>query len=267
MSKNYKLIAVDIDDTLVNPDRVLTEPTKKALIKAQEDGVKFVLCSGRPTAGMLALADELRMSEFGGYIIAYNGANITDAATGEKIYENNLSVAQIHKLYDLSQEYGVGIQTYTDTHVIAEKFFKYTAVECEIAGIPFKQLENFKEEVNKPVVKAIMVEEPEILKSVEKQITKQTVGMYDTFSKPFFFEFMNNGVDKGASLKYLCEKLGIKSSEVIAFGDSHNDIPMLEYAGKGIAMGNSVNEIKEIADFVTKTNNEDGIVYALDLFL
>lgn len=265
--KNYKMIVLDIDDTLVNSKRELTEKTKDALIKAQENGVKVTLCSGRPTLGMKKLANQLQLDKFGGYIISFNGANVTDAKDDSLMYENCLSVEQIHKLYDLSVENGVGIHTYSSTHIIAEKLYKYTQRECEITEIPFKQVENFKETINNPVVKAIMADEPELLSEIEQKVLKHTKGMYDTFSKPYFFEFMNEGVDKGLSMKFLCEKIGIPLEKVIAFGDSHNDLPMLKYAGKSIAMGNAVDEAKEIADFVTKSNDEEGISYALDLFL
>lgn len=267
MKPNYKLIATDIDDTLLTHDRKLTTATKNALINAQKNGVILALCSGRPVQGMVSLAKELELDKFGGYIIAYNGANIYDVTTEKIIFEKNLSVEQIHKLYDLSQKHGVGIHTYSATHVLAEKEYKYTKVECNITGMPLEIISEFKKTVNNPVVKAIMVDEPEILRSIEKSVINETDGMYNTFSKPYFFEFMNNGVDKGLSLKYLCEKLNIKSQEVISFGDSHNDLPILEYAGKAVAMENAVDEAKKIADFMTKSNDEDGICHALELFL
>ncbi len=264
---NYKMIVLDLDDTLLSPDLVITKLTKDILIEMQENGVKVVLCSGRPTFGMKPIAKELRLDEFGGYIISFNGANITEFKTDELIYENNLTVAQIHRLYDLSKENNVGIHTYSKTHIIAEDEFKYTKFESDLVGMDIDVVTNFKEVVNKPVVKAIMVEESYKLKEIESHVLPKTKDLSCTYSKPFFLEFMNNGVDKGLSLKYLCDKLDINSSEVIAFGDSHNDLPMLKFAGKSVAMGNSVNEVKEMSDYITLTNNEDGIYHALKLFM
>ncbi len=264
---NYKMIVLDIDDTLLTPDHTISPKTKEALIEVQKKGVQVVLCSGRPTVGMIPIAKELEVDKYGGYVISYNGANIVEIETNNIIYENSLSVEQIHRLYDLSKSAGIGIHTYSDVHILAEKEYKQTKFESDLVGMPIKIIENFKEVVNKPVVKAIMVDEPSVLKSIEDKVFPHTKDLSVTYSKPFFLEFMNNAVNKGLSLKYLCEKLGVKQSEVIAFGDSHNDLAMLEYAGMGVAMGNAVNEVKEMANFVTKTNTEDGIAYTLEKFM
>ncbi len=264
---NYKMIVLDIDDTLLTTEHIISPKTKAKLIEVQKEGVQVVLSSGRPYVGMLPLAKELEIDKYGGYVISFNGANIVDIESNSIIYENNLNVEQIHRLFDLSKEVGVGIHTYSSTHIVAEQEYKYTKFESELVGMPIEITDNFKERINKPVVKAIMVEEPSVLKSIESKVFPHVKDLFVTYSKPFFLEFLNNASNKGLALKYLCEKLGVKQSEVIAFGDSHNDLAMIEYAGMGVAMGNSVNEVKEMANFITKTNNEDGIVFALEKFL
>lgn len=264
---SYKMIVLDIDDTLLCSKHFILPETKESLINAQKNGIKVVLCSGRPTVGMTKFIKELKIDEFGGYIISFNGANVVEAKTEKLLYENNLTVEQLHRLYNLSNENNVGIHTYSKTHIIAEAEYKFTKFESELVGMDIEIVNNFKEAVNKPSVKAIMVEEPSVLKQIENRVKKETKDMSVTFSKPFFFEFMNNAVDKGKSLKYLCDKLNIKPSEVMAFGDSHNDLPMIEYAGLGIAMGNSVKEVIAIANYTTKTNDDNGIKYAIDKFL
>lgn len=267
MNNKYKMIVADIDDTLINSDFAITKLTKEALIEAQKKGIKVVLCTGRPTKGIEKFADELMLDKFGGYLIAFNGANIVDAKDGSIIYENNVDVEQLHKLRDLAVENNVGLHTYSKTHILAEDEFKYTKHESNLVGIPIKVVKNLKETVKTPVVKAIMVAEPSVLNSIDGNVLPKTKDLSCTYSKPYFLEFMNKGVDKGLSLKHLCDKLNIKASEVIAFGDSQNDIPMLKFAGKSVAMGNSADEIKEVADFVARTNNEDGIYHALKMFL
>ncbi len=264
---NYKMIVLDIDDTLLNSKCFILPSTKKALEDAQKNGVIVTLCSGRPGIGMKKIADELELKKYGGYIVSYNGANIIELQDDTIIYENNLNVEQIHRLYDISKKYGLGIHTYSKTNILAEQEYKFTKYESDLVDMKIQVIDDFKETVKTPVVKAIMVEEPSKLREVEESIKKETKDMTSTFSKPFFFEFTNNAVDKGKAIKYLCEKIDIKQSEVIAFGDSHNDLPMLKYAGKGVAMGNAVNEVKEMADFVTKTNDDDGISFALEKFL
>ncbi len=264
---SYKMIVTDIDDTLLTPEHTISPKTKEAIINAQKQGVKFVLCSGRPTGAMLGIAKELELDKYEGYIISYNGANIVELPSRKVLFEKMLSMEQIHRIYDLSVEANVGVHTYSETHIRAMSEYKYTLVEHEITGMPIEILTDFKKQINTSVVKAIMVDEHEYLASIEEKVLPFTTDMSTTYSKPFFLEFMNKEVDKGQSLKVLCDKLNILPSEVITFGDAHNDLPMTKYAGMGVAMGNACEEMKAVANFITKSNSEDGIAVALEKFL
>lgn len=264
----YKMIVLDIDDTLLNDNYEITKKTKDALLQAQKNGITVVLCSGRPTSGMYKIADTLELKENDGYIISYNGANILDYKNDKMLYEKNLTVSEIHRLYDLSLRHNVGIHTYFEDEIIATEKYKYTMFESELTGIKVHVIDDFKKYVDRPVVKAIMVDEPEILKGIEKPIREELKDeMHITFSKPFFLEFMKKGINKGSALTFLMEQLNISKEEVIAFGDSFNDIQMLEVAGTAVCMENGHKEVKDIADFITLSNNEDGIWYALEKFL
>lgn len=263
-----KLIVLDLDDTLLNDELKITEKTKKALIDAQKNGITVALCSGRPTHGMIPIAKELELDKLGGYIISYNGANVYDPKDNKLIHENNLSMEGIHKLYDLSVENNVGIHTYFEDVMVAEKPYKYTKYESELIGMDILIVDDFKKAVDRDVVKAIMVDEPEVLNKISDKLRNEVSDeMNVTFSKPFFLEFMDKGTDKGIAVKFLCEKLGIDIKDTIVFGDSFNDIPMLKVAGISVCMENGLDEVKEICDFVTKSNNDDGICFALDKYL
>lgn len=263
-----KLIVLDLDDTLLNDELKITDKTKKALLDAQKNGITVALCSGRPTHGMMPIAKELELETLGGYVISYNGANIYNAKEHKLIHENNLSKEDIHRLYDLSVANNVGIHTYFEDVIVAQKPYKYTKFESDLVGMDIMIVDDFKKAVDRDVVKAIMVDEPSELNKISDNL-KSLVSdkMNVTFSKPFFLEFMDKGTDKGIAVKFLCEKLGIDIKDTIVFGDSFNDLPMLKVAGISVCMENGLDEVKEICDFVTKSNNDDGICFALEKYL
>ena len=134
--------------------------------------------------------------------------------------------------------------------------------------MPIVEINNLKEAVQQPVVKVLMVENPEHLQTVESKLKQQLEGQLSVMrSKPFFLEFTEAGVTKGTSLNQLIQKLGIKREEVIAMGDSYNDQAMIEFAGLGVAMGNAPDDIKEIANYVTDTNMNDGVAKVVEKFV
>ncbi|WP_433745088.1 Cof-type HAD-IIB family hydrolase [Falsibacillus pallidus] len=265
---SYKMIVLDLDDTLLRDDQTISERTKDALLKAQEAGVKVVLASGRPTEGMVWVAEELNLADYGSFILSFNGSKIIDWKTKEEIYSRALSTETAHQLYDISRREDVGILTYADGAIIVEEENEFASVESRLTGLPVKVVPSFKDAVREPVVKALMLKEGERLAEVEKKLQAELDGSLSVMrSKPFFLEFTELGVTKGASLDYLIGQLGIKKEEMIAVGDSYNDQTMIEFAGLGVAMGNAPDDIKEIADYVTASNMEDGVAEVVEKFV
>ncbi|MFC0562420.1 Cof-type HAD-IIB family hydrolase [Halalkalibacter alkalisediminis] len=264
----YKMIVLDLDDTLLRDDHTISDRTKNALMAAQEQGVKVVLASGRPTFGMNNIAEELKLHEYGSYILSFNGAKIIDAKTSEEHFSSTLSPEMVHRLYELSQAEGVGIHTYVNDWIITENEHPFTLKEGEITGLPIKKVTSFVDSVIAPVVKVLMVEDPEKLIKVEEKLKQEFKGTLSIMrSKPYFLEFLEEGVTKGSSLNALIQTLGIKREEVIAMGDSYNDLAMIEFAGLGVAMGNAPEDIKEAADYVTDSNMNDGVAMVVEEFI
>lgn len=264
----YKMIVLDLDDTLLRDDHTISPRTKEALMTAQEQGVKVVLASGRPTFAMRTIAKELHLEEYGSFILSFNGAKIINCKTDEELFSSTLSPEIVHSLYDISKEENVWIHTYIGDDIITEKNNSYTEIEGQITGMPIVEVNNLKEAVQQPVVKVLMVENPEHLQIVELKLQKQLEGQLSVMrSKPFFLEFTEAGVTKGTSLNKLIQKLGIKREEVISMGDSYNDQAMIEFAGLGVAMGNAPDDIKEIANYVTDTNMNDGVAKVVEKFV
>jgi Cof subfamily protein (haloacid dehalogenase superfamily) len=264
----YKMIVLDMDDTLLRDDHTISERTKKALMEAQKQGVKVILASGRPTYGMNQVAKELNLEEYGSFILSFNGAKIINMQTKEEHFSSTLPPEMVHRLYELSQTEGVGIHTYVGDWIITENEHPFTLKEGEITGLPIKKVDSFIEAVSEPVVKVLMVEDPEKLIKVEEKLKNEFADSLSIMrSKPYFLEFLEAGVTKGSSLNALIKTLGIKREEVIAIGDSYNDLAMIEFAGLGVAMGNAPDDIKEIADYVTDSNMNDGVAKVVEEFV
>ncbi|AUM67181.1 Cof-type HAD-IIB family hydrolase [Brevibacillus laterosporus] len=266
--QNYRMIVLDLDDTLLQDDHTISTRTKIALMKAQEAGVKVVLASGRPTYAMTHIAEELELAKYGSFILSFNGAKIINWKTKEELFSSTLPVQNVHELYDISKKEQVGILSYDGDDIVAETVTAYTQKESEITGMNIKEVESFKQAITRPVVKVLMVDDPTKLAIVEKKLQKQLEGQLSVMrSKPFFLEFTEAGVDKGTSLHQLIHKLGIEQAEVIAIGDSYNDLAMINFAGLGVAMGNAPDDIKEIADYVTDTNMNHGVAKVVETFI
>ena len=264
----YKMIVTDLDDTLLNSEGKVSARNKEYIKRAQEMGVKFVLASGRPTFAMTELAHELDLAKYGSYILSYNGAIITECATGRVWLEESLTKEDAHKLHDFSREHNVNILTYVDEGIISEERCEYAQVEVELTGMPYRKVDCFKSEVEGAVVKCIMLENPEYLAEVEKKLKEGLGKNYSVaISKPFFLEIMKSGIDKGASLLKLAKKLGIGASEIIACGDSYNDQSMLEVAGLSVAVENAKEPIKEMCDHIAPSNNDDAMAHVVERFI
>ncbi|MFS0781835.1 Cof-type HAD-IIB family hydrolase [Bacillus sp. 1P06AnD] len=264
----YKMIVLDLDDTLLQDDHTISAPTKQALMEAQEMGVKVVLASGRPTYAMTEIAEELSLSSYGSYILSFNGGKIINCQTNEELFNSVLSVDDVHRLFDISKRENVWIHTYVGNEIITAEENEYTTIEGEITGMPVKEEPSFKKSISKPVVKVLMLEDPDKLKEVESKLQKELNNEFSVMrSKPFFLEITEKGVTKGTSLNQLIQMCGIKRDEVIAIGDSYNDLEMIEFAGLGVAMGNAPEDIKEKADFITTSNMEHGVAKVVEQFV
>ncbi|MHA0855665.1 Cof-type HAD-IIB family hydrolase [Paenibacillus sp. CMAA1364] len=264
----YKMVVLDLDDTLLQDDHTISPRTKKALMDAQEIGVKVVLASGRPTFAMTHIAEELELEKYGSFILSFNGAKITNWETKVELFNSMLPADTAHELYNISKQEEVWIHTYVGDDIVTAANNEYTDIEGQITGMPIIEREDFIEAIQGPVVKVLMVGAPERLMTLEKKMQQQLEGRLTVVtSKPYFLEFTEAGVDKGTSLHQLITKLGMTQEEVIAIGDGYNDLAMIKFAGLGVAMGNAPDDIKAIADYVADTNMEDGVAKVVESFI
>lgn len=269
MRHDYQMIALDLDGTLTNSEKIITPVTLEALMKAQEQGVRLVLASGRPTYGIMPLARQLRMEEYGGYILSYNGGKIIECRSQRILFEQTLPSDRLYQVFELADKYRLAALTYENEAILTEHpDDPYVQIEAQINHLAVKQVVHLNEAVYFPVVKCLIVGEENYLASVEGPIRESLGQGFDVYrSAPYFLEIVPQGIDKGASLARLLQAVRLQREQLIAFGDGYNDGTMIRYAGLGVVMANGVETLKKEADFVTRSNDEDGVAYALRQFL
>lgn len=274
-----KAIALDIDGTLTNDEKVVTARTRGALLAAQRSGVRLILSSGRPIQGLRALAAELDLPANGGLLVAFNGAHVVDARTDEVLFDQPMDPSALASLVGHMREFDVIPWITEDSRLYVERGMRHVITyrgepldiveyERKMCDLELHEVDDLLEVCGTPQDKLLCASEPEYLqqhwRAMYGPFTDELSGM---FTADFYFEFMAPGIDKGRALAGALPKLGIDASEVIAFGDGQNDVSMLRWAGTGVAMGNAADEAKAAADMVTASNNEDGIALALAEFL
>ena len=263
----YKMLVLDMDDTLLTDDHKISDLNKKVLLEAQAKGVHVVLASGRPTSAMTAYAKELELDLNDSYMISFNGAIISRVKDDFMLFEQKLTVEQIHELYDYSVKKKTHIITYLNGEIISETDSEFIEIEKEITGMPHLKVANFKDTVNRPAVKCILLEDPAYLKELENDLKLAMPHLSVSMSKPFFLEVAQNGIDKAASIKLLAEKLNIHQSEIIAVGNAGNDLTMIEYAGLGVWVDNVTPELRDKADLIVASNNDDGVAEVVQRYI
>lgn len=266
---NYRLIALDIDGTLTNSKKEISRPTLEALLDIQQKGYTVVIASGRPTAGLKDLANELQLDKYGSYVLSYNGGMITNWKTKEIIYKQTIPQNIIPELFEFAVENNAGIITYEGDNIVSgTDINKYMELEARITKMPLRKVDNFAKYVDFPVVKCLMSGEPELIAELEIKLKKHYNKLLNVFrSEPFFLEVMPKGIDKAQSLLKLLSGLGLTNEEMICCGDGFNDISMIETAGLGVAMENANDTVKAAADYITSSNDDNGIVKVIRKFM
>lgn len=264
-----KALILDIDGTLTNSQKEITEKTRQAIFSVMKKGHKVMLASGRPTPGMKKAATSLEFEKNGGYLLSFNGARIVDCGTGQVVYQRLLPLTLLPGLYRFAAENGCGLITYLGEEVIsAFSPDKYVEIEARINGLPIRPVKKFLEFVDFDINKCLMTAEPEVAERLEKQLQEKYGDVASIYrSEPYFIEIMPKNVDKAASIEQMLPVLGVTRENIICCGDGFNDISMIRYAGLGVAMGNAQAAVKDAADYITGTNDEDGLVEVIEKFL
>lgn len=267
---SIKLVAIDIDSTLITSKRQLTSKTIATLKKATAQGVKVVIATGRPFRATKPLLDELGLAGADQYVITYNGSVVL-SLDGQVLVSHTLSKAdfaaidafctQHHVAYNLRDDQSRVLTPNRDI----DFYIVHQAWDSQV-GILHRTVADVPADFR--FVKAMMVGDGSFLDTIEP-LAQKTFGdrFYMVRSTPNLLECLTAGVDKGTGIANLAEKLGITPTEVMVLGDERNDLPMFRYAGLGVAMGNAHPAVKQIADAVTLDNDHDGVAAAVEKFV
>ena len=273
---SIKVIIMDVDGTLTNSQKIVTPKTKEALLKVQEKGVILILASGRPTSGLRDLAKELEMDKHNGLLVCYNGSKVVDCQTEEVLFNQALTVEEAKAVLEHMKKFDrvrpmIDKDDYMYVTNVYDNYIQFNGkpfnvMEYESRGGKFKlcEVDDLAEFVDFPLNKILTTSYPEYLQAHYQEMEapfKDTLSCM--FTGPFYFEFTAQGIDKAKALDTVLKPMGYSQDEMIAFGDGHNDASMVKYAGTGVAMANAVQDLKDISQYITLSNDEDGIAEAL----
>lgn len=227
------------------------------------------MASGRPVDGLKRYLNELSLIDDNEFVLSYNGCLVQKTKGEEIICEVGLTGKDLHYTYELSKKLGVNIHAFSPTRgLITPKVSKYTEVEANINDIDINicDFNAIKEEEH--IVKIMFIDEPEIIEKVIEAVPNELYERYNVVrSTPYFLEIINKESGKGVGLKALADYLDVPHKEIIAVGDAGNDLDMIEFAGLGVAMGNASEDVKEIANYITSKNTEDGVAEVVEKFI
>lgn len=267
---DIKLIAIDIDGTLVNSEKKITPEVKKAIKDAQNAGKKIVICTGRPLSGAQQYLDELGLNyQDDQYVVSFNGA-VVESTSGNVIFKKGLDYQEYIDLEAIARKlqlhfHAVGLnRIYTANRDLSH----YTIYNSRVVKLEVSY--RTQEEMRKiPIIKCMYIDDPDYLDSKIKSPLFEQIRDRVVLSKtePFYYEATAAGVDKGSGLATLCKHLGIAAKNVMALGDQANDMPMLKYAEIGVAMGNAVEITKKNADMITADCDHNGVAVAINTIL
>lgn len=264
-----KIIALDIDGTLLNSNNQITEKTKAALLKAQDLGHILVIASGRDPKGVYKFADILNFKDHDGLLSNFNGGKITNYRTGEVIINHTLDYDLALEILQFSESLDINYFIYGEDELLTNSkdtyFLKETASR---AFTTCRVVEDLSFSLDFAPHKILFSMDPKYIDKDASLIREKFIDRTDQVrSTPYYYEVMPKGISKGGSLLEIAKYYGLDIKDTLAFGDEENDLSMIEMAGKGIVMENGTDLIKSRADFITKSNDEDGIAYYLENYL
>lgn len=264
-----RLVAVDIDGTLVTDTKELLVETQADIQAFSNSGGVFVLATGRPTPGVRRYVDALNLEKLGGYIISYNGARTFQSNTNTLLFQKNIPITCYPRIFDAAETLNLSLTGYKNDIAVTQKANdRYFQMETTINGLEIRRVPDMRAEFTYETPKFLITGEADFLSDAEIKLrnllSDLPVAVFR--SEPFFLEITARGCDKGTAILELASFLGINKSETMACGDGFNDVSMLSAVELGVAMANAQIPAKDAADYITDSNNANGVGKALRKF-
>lgn len=261
-NKMYKIIFCDLDGTLLDDNRNVSDINKNAINKAIEKGCKFVICSGRSNMSIDYFNKIFNFDKIKNYAVAFNGAYIYETNTKKKLVEHLVPSTCAIKAINMCRKFNVDIMVYKNEILYFDAPTIRTDTYAKRNMVNTTIVNNLIEVASEPVSKVIIIGDNEELKKVENKVMSTNIKneMTTFFSADILYEFNPIGIDKGTGLKELSEILNVNIKETIAIGDNYNDLSMIKAAGLGVCCINGEDGVKKFADYITITDNNEGAV-------
>ena len=261
----YKMIAIDLDGTLLTDELTVSPGTIEAIQKAVELGAVVTIATGRMFLSAKPFAKQLGLNV---PLITYQGALIKDVEEKAVMYERLVPPDLAHELIDIAKKRNLHLQVYQDDVLYAASENDFIREYVEAAKVPYKVEPDLAKLASRGFEKALFIDVPDHIDELQEEL-RGLFGERANFikSKSAYLEVTHPEADKGIALLHLAQKLGIDRSEIIGIGDNYNDLDLVITAGLGIAMGNAVQELKEKADYISRSNNEEGVRHVIEKFI
>ncbi|AFG36999.1 Cof-type HAD-IIB family hydrolase [Spirochaeta africana] len=266
---DYQLIAFDMDDTLLDAERRVSPENRQALQELVHQGMRIVLCSGRPTPSLLQLARDLfpkaGTDNADEYIVSFNGAAVVAVASGQELHSTPIPVEAGLAILAAAREHGILLQAYSKDQFYTERDDERARDYSQSVGLPFEVVDDLADIIRAGSLKLLMNAPHEQLVQTKRHLQELSDRgeLHMVFSKPHYLECLHPGVNKATGLEHLCRMLNLDLQQVIAVGDSHNDLEMLQHAGLGVAVANARDELKAAADMVLESDHTQSIAVEL----
>ncbi len=256
----YRLLATDIDDTLLATDGSLPEANRDALRKLHTAGIAIVFCSGRADASIRKVAARILEPADDEYLISFNGARVVTADTRRIVAHDYLPVDAVAQVVAYAREHGLHLQAYEGDDFLVERLSDRAEAYAAATDTSFRVVANLVEALPEGSPKLLLIGDHELLAAHRDELQRRGGDVNIMFSKPHYLEIVKAGVNKGSALLRLSEALGIPVNETVAVGDAANDIDMLRAAGVGVAVANAHTEARAAADVVLDTHADEGVM-------
>ncbi len=260
-----RLVATDLDNTLLDINSDIPEGTKEIIRKAQQKGVIFAVATGRAYRSAKSMAEEIGGSSM---IICYNGSEIRDSSDGSFIFKEHLDDDLVRDIIGFCHDHGHYLQMYSENEIIVEKVRMDIHPDPDFRYIQYTEVGDFLEMDTYDTPKLLLGSTPDRVPVIQAEL-EEKFGHRAFFaqSADYIIEIMPKDVNKGRSLERLCEHLGIRKEETMALGDNTNDIDLLKAAGLKVSVANGVQQLKDIADYVCEKERSEGFCEAIERFV
>ncbi len=255
----FKLIALDLDGTLLDSEKRMSPRTMRAIALAVDQGVNVTLCTGRMFASTYPFAEDLGLAI---PLITYNGALVKNSQNGEVLYQKHVPLEHARYIIELCRQYNCQLNVYSEDRLYVEQEGEVAKQYANKIKVPLYAVDDLAEFLKEPPTKLMAIGDQEVLKEIRGKLEGREI--YMTRSHPRFLELLNPQATKGKGLEVVAQSLGIQREDILAMGDNYNDIEMFKYAGFSVAMENSEEHVKSYANYITATNDDEGVAQAIE---